>query len=125
MLDDIERLRTQDHKPAIYDPQGPAGTGKTTVMAAAMAADSSCEIAPARPKQLEATVPRAETATIHSFNKRKTSKFPPSPDEGSMVDVELLGEFAMIVLRLRGGQICIAGDAGRTGRRGECFLLIN
>jgi hypothetical protein len=39
-----------------------------------------------------------------------------------MVDVELLGEFAMIVLRdCEAWQICIAGDAGQHRSGGECF----
>jgi hypothetical protein len=47
-----------------------------------------------------------------------------------MVDVELLGEFAMIVLRdCEAWQICIAGDAGQLAPVGEenasVKLLIN
>jgi hypothetical protein len=39
-----------------------------------------------------------------------------------MVDVELLGEFAMIVRDCEAWQICIAGDAGQLTRSGgECF----
>jgi hypothetical protein len=115
--------------------QGPAGTGKTTVMAAvmtaAMGAGSAVKcLAPTHKAKnnLKVRVPaEAETATIHSFNKRKASPLPPTLfiiDEGSMVDVELLGEFAMVVLRdCDAWQICIAGDVGQLEPvgRGECF----
>jgi DNA replication protein DnaC len=136
MLDDIQKdfARKITNQPFTIL-QGPAGTGKTTVMAAvmtaAMAADSAVKcLAPTHKAKnnLKIRVPKeAETATIHSFNKRKASKLPPTLfiiDEGSMVDVELLGEFAMIVLRdCEAWQICIAGDAGQLAPvgRGECF----
>jgi hypothetical protein len=115
--------------------QGAAGTGKTTVMAAvmtaAMAANSDVRcLAPTHKAKnnLKVRVPKdAETATIHSFNKRKAAGLPPTLfiiDEGSMVDVELMGEFAMVVLRdCQAWQVCIAGDVGQLEPvgRGECF----
>lgn len=136
MLDDIQKsfaLRITNQPFTIL--QGPAGTGKTTVMAAvmtaAMAAGSAVKcLAPTHKAKnnLKMRVPReAETATIHSFNKRKAANLPPTLfiiDEGSMVDVELLGEFATIVLRdCDAWQICIAGDVGQLEPvgRGECF----
>jgi hypothetical protein len=47
---------------------------------------------PQSQEQSQTRVPKeAETATIHSFNKRKAAKIPTFIiDEGSMVDVELL-----------------------------------
>jgi energy-coupling factor transporter ATP-binding protein EcfA2 len=136
MLDDIQKdFARKITKQPFTILQGPAGTGKTTVMAAvmtaAMAAESAVKcLAPTHKAKnnLKLRVPKeAETATIHSFNKRKAAKLPPTLfiiDEGSMVDVELLGEFAMIVLRdCEAWQICIAGDSGQLSPvgRGECF----
>jgi hypothetical protein len=65
------------------------------VMTAAMAAESAVKcLAPTHKAKnnLKLRVPKeAETATIHSFNKRKAAKIPTFIiDEGSMVDVELL-----------------------------------
>jgi hypothetical protein len=115
--------------------QGPAGTGKTTVLSAIMVAavsegtDVRC-LAPTHKAKnnlklkIPATVP---CSTIHSFVKRKPAALPPTffvIDEGSMVDLELLSEFATIVMRdCERWQVVIAGDVGQLEPvgRGECF----
>jgi hypothetical protein len=100
MLDDIQK-DFKITKSTIHHPSRTCRTGKTTVMAAvmtaAMAAESAVKcLAPthkAKKSQTPCVPKEAETATIHSFNKRKAAKLPPTLfiiDEGSMVDVELL-----------------------------------
>lgn len=136
MLDDVQRDTAHRIARTPFSVlQGSAGTGKTTVMAAVMTAamagnsDVRC-LAPTHKAKnnLKLRVPDgAETSTIHSFVKRKASGLPPTffiIDEGSMVDLELLGELAKVVLRdCSKWQICIAGDVGQLEPvgRGECF----
>jgi hypothetical protein len=100
MLDDIQKDLPENHQTTIHHPSRTCRTGKTTVMAAvmtaAMAAESAVKcLAPTHKAKnnLKLRVPKeAETATIHSFNKRKAAKLPLrcSLSTGSMVDVELL-----------------------------------
>lgn len=136
MLDDVQRdIAHRVSRTPFSVLQGSAGTGKTTVMAAVMTAamagnsDVRC-LAPTHKAKnnLKLRVPDgAETSTIHSFVKRKAAGLPPTffiIDEGSMVDLELLGELAKVVLRdCSKWQICIAGDVGQLEPvgRGECF----
>jgi hypothetical protein len=136
MLDDIQRRTAHSIARTPFSVlQGSAGTGKTTVMAAVMTAamtgnsDVRC-LAPTHKAKnnLKLRVPDgAETSTIHSFVKRKAGALPPTfiiIDEGSMVDLELMGELAKVVLRdCSKWQICIAGDVGQLEPvgRGECF----
>jgi hypothetical protein len=66
------------------------------VMTAAMAAESAVSVwrLPTKPRNLKLRVPKeAETATIHSFNKRKAAKLPPTlfiidGDQWSMLNSE-------------------------------------
>lgn len=136
LLDDVQRETARRIARSPFSVlQGSAGTGKTTVMAAVMTAamagnsDVRC-LAPTHKAKnnLKLRVPDgAETSTIHSFVKRKACGLPPTffiIDEGSMVDLELLGELAKVVLRdCSRWQICIAGDVGQLEPvgRGECF----